>query len=186
MAPKVQEAKTPKKLVGLPVLVVSPVDVGRLIRELDTIDDTILKAKLQKAGHDGEPKMPETSQLMDHVIQLNKLDLVDEDDRKLLNKLLVSVRQRAPVLHVSFSADPNIAFLEKLMVWLRREIHPLVLITVGLQPSIGAGCIVRSTNKYFDFSLRQDFEKKKPMLLEALSMPKTEPKAAESSQDVPA
>ena len=51
------------------------------------------------------------------------------------------------------------------MAWLRREIHPVVLLTVGLQPSIGAGCIVRSTNKQFDFSLREDFLKKHDLLM---------------------
>ena len=61
------------------------------------------------------------------------------------------------------------------MTWLRREIHPLVLMTVGLQPNIGAGCIVRTTNKYFDFSLRQDFANKRDLLQAALEMP---PKAS--------
>jgi hypothetical protein len=40
--------------------------------------------------------------------------------------------------------------------------------TVGVQPTIAAGCIMRTTNKYFDFSLRQDFEGKRDLLLEEL------------------
>jgi hypothetical protein len=42
------------------------------------------------------------------------------------------------------------------------------LITIGLQPNIGAGCVVRTTNKYFDLSIKQDFLSKRNLLLEAL------------------
>jgi hypothetical protein len=52
-----------------------------------------------------------------------------------------------------------------MMAWLRREVHPVVLMTIGLQPNLGAGCIVRSSNKQFDCSLRQDFIKKRDLLM---------------------
>jgi hypothetical protein len=164
------EAKaTPEKLVGLPMLVASPVDVGRLIRELEQIDNTLLQLGLRAGG--AEVKMPKTSHLMDQTVQLNKLNLLQADDRGRLQQFLAAVKKQSPVLHMSFSADPSPAFIEKLMVWLRREIHPAVLLTIGLQPTIGAGCILRTTNKYFDFSLRQDFLKKRDLLLAKLSAP---------------
>lgn len=161
------------KMVGLPVLVATPVDVGRLLRELEAIDNVLLQLQLRK-GTD-KPELPKTSQLMDQLVELNKLNLLVVDDRKRLNAFLASVQAKAPVLHISFSVDPQTAFIEKLMAWLRREVHPLVLITVGLQPNIGAGCIVRSVNKYFDFSLRQDFTNKHDLLREKLALPKDKP-----------
>lgn len=166
MAP---EAAAPRKMVGLPVMVASPVDVGRLLRELESIDNALLQLGL-RAG--GEPvRMPRTNQLMEQTIQLNKLNLLQDADRQMLKVFLEAIQRESPVLHMSFSADPPPAFIEKLMVWLRREIHPVVLLTVGIQPTIGAGCILRSTNKYFDFSLRQDFAKKRDLLRQALEMP---------------
>jgi hypothetical protein len=61
---------------------------------------------------------------------------------------------------------------------LRENIHPLVLITFGLQPNIGAGTVVRTTNKYFDFSLGQALAKNRTMLMaqlrEAIAEQKTE------------
>jgi F0F1-type ATP synthase delta subunit len=69
---------------------------------------------------------------------------------------------------MSFSADPSPQFTQKLAAWLRQEIHPFVLLQVGLQPNIGAGCVVRTTNKYFDFSLRERFKSKRPLLMEKL------------------
>ncbi len=158
-------AATSEQSLSLPVLVASPVDVGRLIRELEAIDSVLLQIKLQK---DNDHKSLKASHLMDQTAQLNKLDLSKETDRKRLKEFLEMVKQKAPVLHISFSADPASDFIEKIMAWLRREIHPLVLLTVGLQPNIGAGCVVRSTNQYFDFSLRKDFEKKRDVLLGTL------------------
>ena len=67
-------------------------------------------------------------------------------------------------MHISFSADPSPLFTQKLIAWLRSEIHPLVLLQIGLQPNMGAGCVVRTSNKYFDFSLRDRFKSKGEML----------------------
>jgi len=148
-------------------MVVGPVDVGRLLRELESINNLLSQASINHKA--AELKMPKTSQLMDQTLELNKLDLLQANDRKLLYDLLSVVKQQAPLLHISFSADPAPAFIEKLMTWLRREIHPTVLLTIGLQPSIGAGCIVRSTNKYFDLSLRKDLLNQRELLLSKIS-----------------
>lgn len=159
MAPK-------QSLVGLPLQVVGPVDVGRLLRELEVIDNAALQMNIRD-GSD-ETKLPKVSQMMEKTVELNKLNLANAGNRKQLADLLTTVKEQAPVLHISFSSDPAPPFVEKLMAWLRREIHPVVLLTIGLQPSIGAGCIVRSTNHYFDFSLRQDLLKKQDMLMSSL------------------
>ena len=150
----------------LPELVVSPADLSRLVRELETIDSAINDRRLRKKGDSAQ--MLKASQLLDQTISLNKLNLLQKQDREQLAQFLQTVQTKAPVLHMSFSADPSAAFLSRLMVWLRQEIHPHVLLNVGLQPTIGAGCILRTTNKYFDFSLRQHFAKKRMLLLEQL------------------
>ena len=116
-----------------------------------------------------ENKLPKTSKLMDQLVHVNRLNLLKDDDRAGLKRFLEDVKKRSPVMHISFSADPSTGFLDKLMAWLRREIHPSVLLTIGLQPNIGAGCIVRTTNKQFDFSLRQDFANKRGLLLQHIS-----------------
>ena len=71
-------------------------------------------------------------------------------------------------MHISFSADPSPLFTQKLITWLRAELHPLVLIQIGIQPNMGAGCVVRTTNKYFDFSLRSRFKEKGAVLTQLL------------------
>jgi hypothetical protein len=156
----------PPKPFNLPELVVGPADIGRLIRELGSIDESLLGLSLRTPGHD--VKMPKTSWLIDRTAELNKLNLLHENDRKQLRTALETIKREAPLLHISFSTDPSSDFIEKLMAWLRREIHPVLLVTIGLQPNIGAGCVIRGTNHYFDFSLRQDFANKREMLIASL------------------
>ncbi|HET7060055.1 MAG TPA: hypothetical protein VFH99_01915 [Candidatus Saccharimonadales bacterium] len=150
----------------LPAPLAGPVEVGRLLRELETLDNTLLEHTLRKQG--GNAQMLKSSRLMEQLADLNGLNLLQKTDRERLRRFLEAVSQRAPVLHISFSADPSPVFMEKLMTWLRKEIHPQVLVTVGVQPTIAAGCIVRSTNKYFDFSLRQNFIAKRDLLLQQI------------------
>lgn len=168
-----REAAAAKKSLVLPVAVASPVDVGRLIRELEQIDGMMLQLGLRKAG--SETTLPKTSQIMNQAVEANHLNLLQKPDRETLKEFLWAVKKQSPVMHMCFSADPPPAFVEKLMTWLRREIHPGLLLNVGLQPNIGAGCIVRTTNKQFDFSLRQDFKNKRDLLIKGLAAPDVAP-----------
>lgn len=167
MAHEATRAKEAKKVTHLPLSAISPADIGRLSRELETINNALLEMSVRKSGE--AVKMPQTSRLMDQLIELNTLNLLHQGDRLLLNQFLQAIKHRAPVMHMSFSADPSTTFLEKLITWLRREIHPQVLLNIGLQPTIGAGCVVRTTNHQFDFSLRQDFAKNRTLLIGKLT-----------------
>lgn len=154
----------PEGMVGLPVLVATPSDIGRLLRELETVENAMLQSEL--GGK--QAAAPKLTNLMDQTVQLNKIDVTKPASRKAFQDFLTNIKKSAPVLHISFSADPTVPFMEKLASWLRREIHPLVLVTIGLQPNLGAGCVVRSTNKYFDLSLRKNFANSKGILIAKL------------------
>jgi len=164
----------------LPVQVTGLVDIGRLLRETEKLHDTFQQLELRKSKETA--KLPKTSKLLDQTVELNDLNLLHGQHREWLIKSLKTLRQEAPVLHISFSADPSPTFSEKLMAWLRQEIHPLVLVTVGLQPDIGAGCIVRSTNHQFDLSLKQDFIHKRDLLLEQIKALNQQPVPATSAE----
>lgn len=147
----------------LPISIVSRMDVGRLLREVETLEGFLRQAAIREPGT--AVKMPRTSRLFEDLITTNQLNPLLDGDRQRLHTFLISVKARAPVLHMSFSADPSPLFTQKLMAWLRENIHPFVLMQPGLQPNIGAGCMVRTTNKYFDFSLRQHFLKRRDVLV---------------------
>jgi hypothetical protein len=155
-----------KAQISLPVQVVGRVDVGRLLREVEGLGNFMQQAAIRQPGT--SIKMPKTSRLLDELLTTNQLNMLHEQDRKQLLAFLTTVRARSPVMHMSFGADPSPLFLGKLVTWLRTEIHPQVLLQVGLQPNIGAGVIVRTTNKHFDFSLRQRFKKQRDVLVQQL------------------
>jgi F0F1-type ATP synthase delta subunit len=152
--------------------VVTLADVGKLFRELEVVENKLLQLKMRKSNDPAD--LPALSKRLEHTAQLNKLNLLHESDLQTLKALLTTFKQKAPLMYISFSSEPTPDFLEKLIVWLRREINPNVLVSVGLQPTIGAGCVVRSTNKYFDLSLRQTFMSKRQLLLEQIIPPASE------------
>lgn len=155
MAPN-NPTNTDDAILSLPLSVVSKVDIGRLMREVEAIDNFMRQSAIREPGT--ATKLPRTSRLFDETISVNKLNMLRDEDRERLKAFLKQVKSKAPILHMSFSADPSPLFTQKLITWLRAEIHPLVLLQVGMQPNMGAGCVVRTNNKYFDFSLRNRFK----------------------------
>lgn len=150
----------------LPLSVTSRTDVSRLLREVEGVSDFLHQAQIREPGTSLQP--PKASRLLDEIAATNQLNLLRTEDRHRLSDFLQMVKAKAPVLHMSFSADPSPLFMQKLVTYLRREIHPLALVRTGLQPTIGAGCILRTQNKIFDFSLRQRFADKRDLLLNLL------------------
>jgi F0F1-type ATP synthase delta subunit len=164
MAPK--QVQAPAKQLELPTLVFGPIEVRRLSRELEALEDYIEQAEIREKGK--QPPLPKTSRLLDALAANNNLNLLVADSRTILKKFLVDVDTKAPVIHVSFATDPSSAFAAKIVAWLRTNIHPHALLHLGLQPSIAAGCIVRTSNKSFDFSLRNRFHDQRQVLLDAI------------------
>lgn len=156
-----------KRDYELPVAVVGLVDVGRLRRELQNIDDFMIQSSVREPGK--QPQLPKSSKSLEEVAKVNKLNLLIEEDRQYLEEFLKYLRNSAPIIHMSFTAEPSAKFLNKIVSWLRAEIDHNVLLQVGLQPGIAAGCIVRTPNKYFDFSLRKNFADKRELLTQKIS-----------------
>ncbi len=167
----------------LPIGVVGMIDLGRLIRELERLELAMAGDKI-RTGTDVE--LPKLSALMDQLAEVNKLDLRDAHARQSLLEFLKLLRKEAPKIHMSFSADPSPQFLEKLMTWLRSNIHPHVLVAVGLQPGIGAGCVLRTTNRYFDMSLGKSFANKRDLLMKRLRESNIQPASPMPQTQVPA
>lgn len=153
-----------QEALALPNLVAGPRDVSRLHRELEALDEYVRQANLRG----GEVRLPKTSRLLDELAQLNKLDLLSEEQREHAKQFLLMLLKHAPVVHISFAADPSSAFMDKIIGWFRQNVHPQLLVRVGLQPTIAAGCVVRTPNHLYDFSLRQHFARQKPLLIQKL------------------
>ena len=150
----------------LPVLVYGIVEVRRLKREIEALDEFVRQAETRDPGK--QAALPRVSRLLDALATDNGRNLLQAADRQELAQFLAYTEQKAPTIHISFASDPSSAFTSKLVEWLRSNIHPAILLQIGLQPTIAAGCVVRTANKQFDLSLRQNLTEQRAKLFEAL------------------
>ncbi len=155
-----------KQGLKLPVLVFGVAEIRRLKRELEALEDFMHASEIREPGK--QAALPRVSRLLDALATDNSRNLLQEDDRKEMYHFLAGIEKKAPTIHVSFASDPSSAFVAKLVTWLRGNIDPSILLQIGLQPTIAAGCIVRTPNKQFDLSLRQNLTEQRGKLIEAL------------------
>jgi F0F1-type ATP synthase delta subunit len=177
----------------LPVLVFGVSEIRRLKRELESLEEYLQSIEIRQPGT--QPALPRLSRLLDALAAENQLNLLQEDDRKKLDEFLEHIEHKAPNIHISFASDPSSNFTAKIVTWLRANIHPHVMLSLGLQPTIAAGCIVRTDNHVFDFSLRERFTKQQAELIKSLesvnapapaAAPAVDPAAPAAAQPVAA
>jgi hypothetical protein len=150
----------------LPVEIVSKSDMVRLKHELTDLDEVLHQSGLRKGGE--ATSLPKIHPLVEEFASATGSNLLHKEDRLKLLKLVDSIMASAPVIHISFATTPSPAFLNKLVKWFRTEINATTLLQIGLQPSIAAGCIVRTPNKQFDLSLRKFLINKQSLLANAV------------------
>lgn len=150
----------------LPLGVVGKMDAGRLVREAEALENFLRQAEIRTPGT--ALQMPKTSRLMDELINQNSLNPLHAPDRLRIKEFLQNVYHKAPIMHMSFAVDPSPMFTRKLMTVLRQEIHPHVLVQIGMQPDIGAGCLIRTDSMYFDLSLQNRFAQRREALADVL------------------
>lgn len=190
MAPEHHQAQThAKPQLKLPTLVFGVVEVRRLLRELELLDEFMRQSSIREPGR--PVTLPRVSRVLDALAMDNGRNLLQDEDRHELHEYLKHIESTAPSIHISFASDPSSAFIAKLVTWLRNNIHPATLLQTGLQPSIAAGCVVRTPNKLFDMSLRQNLAGQRAKLIEALDVTDSPRPAAaaapvEAPQAVPA
>lgn len=168
------------KILKLPADLVGSADLSALLREMNSLEDFFVGARVRQAGS-VQQQPPRITRTLDAVCRANQYNLLDEAHRRDLNVQLNQIRQKAPQVHISFASEPSPKALEKILAWFRASVHPQLLLQVGLQPNIAAGCVIRTPNKFFDLSLRAYLEKQEPYLVEltkgAVSMAKPAPKS---------
>jgi hypothetical protein len=158
--------KDPEDKLRLTSRVSSLTVVNNLITELESVEEFFLKMKVKSSL--SQVDLPKTSDILEELAKLNKLNLIKTEDRTSLKQFLHFLRTRAPTVHLSFGSTPDDIFVANIANWFRTEINPNIMIVAGLQPNIGAGFKMRTTNKYYDFSLRKYLVAGKQTLVEAL------------------
>jgi F0F1-type ATP synthase delta subunit len=136
----------------LPTLLAGRQDIIHVHRELGLFLEKAMQSVMR---HDNPVDYPAISATLRALAIDNQIDLRDENQCRKLQKALEDLKDQAPSLHISFPSDPAPEILQKMVTWFRREVHPHIIIQVGLQPTIAAGVVIHTVNRRYDFSLRR-------------------------------
>jgi F0F1-type ATP synthase delta subunit len=151
--------------LNVPDNLTSKQDITHVHRELRLFTDSVMQSIMR---HDDPIKFPPISDSLRAVAVSNQIDLRDPKACDKLMLQLEDLKRSAPTIHISFPADPSRDVLQKLVIWLRKEVEPKVFIQIGLQPTIAAGIVMRTPNRSFDFTLRKHLYKNRDKLIEVL------------------
>ena len=157
----------PKAAFVLPENLISSIDLHRTVRELAALDESFYQASVRVPGQ--SVKLARSSQILEDLAAVNGVSLLDMSQRGELLAALKSYTPNAPRIHMSFAAEPSAKFSARMVIWLRQNIDPLILLEIGLQPTLAVGCSVRTNNRVFDMSLRHRFREQRHILREKIA-----------------
>lgn len=149
----------------LSTAIVSQSDLVRLLREVEQFDGQYAQAALQeRVKSKAVAVSAHTSLGLQQLADQSGISLSTDEGRQELRDTINDLLRRSPQLHISFASEPPQAHLRTVVEWLRHNIHASVLVRTSVQPAIIAGCIIRSSNRVLDLSLRRSFEEALPQL----------------------
>lgn len=154
----------------LPTGIVTAGDARKLYREIMKLQDTIQTLRLR--SNQPLAKLPRFGRMLEEFAAINRLNFLLPQDRDDAQAFITDVIRQAPVLRISFATETSRRFTTELIVWLRSNYDRRLLLDIGLEPTIAAGCIVRTKNKMFDFSLINHLKSQRSFLTERLIPPR--------------
>lgn len=152
----------------LPPSVVGKIDLSRLVTEVERVDNDLTTAEVRANGAAANAAQPIMSQQLIDFLQGNGLSLANSQERMDLIKQLRQLKDKAPVIHMTFAVTADATSLQQIAQWLRQEIDPQAVIAVGLQPGLVAGVYLRTPNHVHDLSLRGQLAAQREVLAKEL------------------
>ena len=153
---------------ALPSALVTRRDVSRLVDEVERIDNEMTAVTVRaKAGAPSQETSGHSEQL-DEFLQQNDLSLDNDHVRTELVHQLRILKDKVPIIHMTFAVEADRESLGQLVQWLRESVHPQAVIDVGLQPALVAGVYLRTPNHIHDLSLRAKLQGSRDVLVKEL------------------
>lgn len=138
----------------LPSSVVTRIDVSRLVNEVEKLDSDLTTAAVRAKTGAPQAARPTVSEQLASFLTQNKLAFDTSQSRSALVQQLRILKDKVPVIHMTFAVQSDPESLQQIVQWLRTSVHPQAVISVGLQPSLVAGVYLRTPNHVRDLSLR--------------------------------
>jgi hypothetical protein len=139
-----------------------------MVTEVERVDNELTAADVRNKTGAQETAQPILSEQLTEFLNKNELSLEDSHQRSNLIKELRQLKDKVPIIHMTFSVSADRHSLEELAQWLRESVHPQAVIDVGLQPALVAGVYLRTPNHVHDFSLRAKLDENRGILTQEL------------------
>jgi F0F1-type ATP synthase delta subunit len=159
------EALVPKPFVLSPRLIGRP-HIARVSRELEAVDTYMASQAIRNPKT--PPVVPGVSRVLRELVEANDIALEDQAQRQQLIRKLKTIKDTAPVAHVTFAVEPDITILTDIARWMRDNTHEWALLSVGVQPNIIGGCVMRTPDKVYDVSFKKFFANKQADLQQVI------------------
>lgn len=152
----------------LPPNVVSRIDVSRLVSEVERVDNELTAAAVRNKIAESEQPTPVLSEPLTNFLHQNKLELQESRERSRIVQELRLLKDKVPVIHMTFAVAADPESLAQIAEWLRKTIHPQAVIDVGLQPGLVAGVYLRTPNHVHDLSLKSKLASSRDVLVKEM------------------
>ena len=153
----------------LPPSVVSKIDVSRLVSEVERLDGELTTMAVRASVGSQVVAQPVISRQLADFLQANSLTISQNNqERTELLRQLRHLKDKIPVVHMTFAVTADAESLARLAAWLRSEVHSQAVISVGLQPALVAGVYLRTPNQVHDLSLRAKLKGSHALLIKEL------------------
>ena len=134
----------------LPPEITTPTELKTVRLELaDYIGNQQHRAALTKVGTKPARSKPVSAELA-AVLKAWSAPADLDDLAGQLDQLIA----HASTITLSLPAQASIEFRQRLIGWLRTEIKPNLLVNLTVNPEIGGGVIIRTTNHVYDLSFK--------------------------------
>lgn len=155
----------------LPAALLGRADVARLNLEVEKLDNDFETQKVRDGKDESNYSIPTMSRALSDFLQLNKLNIASAKERVELKRQLKIMKDKTPVMHMTFAVDPDPEFLQLLVTYIRENLHPQALLSVGIQPALVGGVFVRTPNHVHDFSVRTLLADKRDIIMKSIENP---------------
>lgn len=138
----------------LPPSIISRLDISRLVREFEALDNALASKEVREKAHASEAALPAQTPQLAAFLEANPVNLDSAKEREAYIKQLRLLKKNVHIMNMTFAVTADPESLQQLSAWVREAIHPHVVLEAHLQPALVAGAYIRSQNHVFDFSVR--------------------------------
>ncbi len=152
----------------LPSEIVSRIDVAALATEAERVDNGYTSAAVHDKIQQSSSEVTTPSPQLQLFLDSNQLSFDDDQTRRQIIAELRRLKDKVPVIHMTFPAEVDQDSLQRLCTWVRESVHPQAVLAIGRQPALIAGVYVRTANKVFDKTVRAKLKAGRHYLAEEL------------------